>query len=158
MDRLTSRVENETDEQYFARVRAIRNYRKAVRRDFFRRKAILKKFDQLSPRPGVFTGAALAGSFGERSVAGSGQCHDGDKAFPPITGADETNLCHKTMPLRDDENMGRNDTPPSSSGTDTLSDSGISTAKDQALPGQEQKPAITEEEKQPRFSGARVDK
>jgi hypothetical protein len=71
------REENETEEQHLFRVRIIRNYRKAVRREFFRRRAILKKLDQLSARPGVVTACDRGGAGSERSVAGAGQGNDG---------------------------------------------------------------------------------
>ena len=134
--------DGETEEQYLFKVRIIRNYRKAVRREFFRRKAILAKLAELSSRPGVVTAGDRCGAGSERSAAGPGQCNDGGQSHPPITGA-ELNLSHKTMPERDDENMGQTDYLPSSSGCIRLS-MGIPTIDQAIQPGQEQKPALTD--------------
>ena len=56
-------------------------YRKAVRRDFFRRKAIYDKLAAVLCRAGVFTDGVFDG--GERSVAGPGQRTVRGQSLPP---------------------------------------------------------------------------
>ena len=70
-------------------IQKMKEYRKAVRRDFFRRKAIYDKFATFLCRTGVFTSAELPAGGSERSVAGPGQRTFGGQSLPPHTGAEK---------------------------------------------------------------------
>lgn len=138
---------DESEEMYQARIRAIRKYRAAVRRDWFRRQALLKRWlravdagdfsPALKPEKNIAgsSGVALATSRGNEVTALTGS-----PALPP--GVNNTISGLKTMHESDDEIKGQIDRLPSSSGCDMPT--GITT-NDQALdPGQEQKPALTD--------------
>lgn len=85
-------------------------YRKAVRRDFFRRRAIYRKCALSLVRRGVFTEGEVLAALGERSVAAPGQRTSRTQSLPPRTGAEKKGISsRKAMPARDDENKGRPD-------------------------------------------------
>lgn len=140
-------------------------HRKAVRRDFFRRKAIFKKVDEFLLKTGVFTGGYRGGADGEQSVAGfkPGELQRPTPDPLPNTGANENSILisgRKAMPERDDGNKAQPDQLRPSSGAEALSDSSKSEQGKLpgAQPGQEQTPAQTREEERPECMRASVDK
>lgn len=146
---------DETEEEKILHLRrlewdkkAIKNmidYRKAVRRDFFRRRAIYRKCAMSLVRRGVFTEGEVLAALGERSVATPVQRTFRGQSLPPHTGAEKKEFpVVKQCPQRDGEKMGRIDYPPSSSGCEIPT--GM-TPMTRHKPGQEQKPAISEEER-----------
>lgn len=84
-------------------------YRKAVRRDFFRRRAIYRKCALSLCRRGVFTEGEVLAALGERSVAAPGQRISRTQSLPLLNGAQKKFYSRKTTPERDGENKGRND-------------------------------------------------
>ena len=118
-------------------------HRKAVRRDYFRRKAIEKKMLDILSQNGVFTWTDRFGRPSERSVAVLGAAgNEKSKAISSLHVAKLTISSRKTMPERDGEKMGQTDYLSSSSGCDMPT--GITTIDQAIQPGQEQKPALTD--------------
>jgi hypothetical protein len=84
-------------------------YRKAVRRNYFRRRGWEKKMAVILLRAGVVTDGDRGGAGSEQSAAGSGQVNMRAPATAfHLNGAD-LNLSHKTMGESHDENMGQSD-------------------------------------------------
>jgi len=132
--------DGETEEQHQMRLRVLRRYRKAVRRDLFRSRAIAKRFGDLL-RPGVFTAGRACAPDGERSVAGPVPGNAGNPLPPPTRRRlSHFGLSHETMGESHDETTGRNDSPPSSSNSDTPDGYDCHQVD---IPGQEQEPANT---------------
>lgn len=91
-------------------IKSMKDYRKAVRRDFFRRRAIYRKCAMSLVRRGVFTEGEVLAALGERSVAAPGQRTFSSQSLPPLTGAEKKLISsRKAMLERDDENKGRTD-------------------------------------------------
>lgn len=138
-----------TDEEIQKRIQILQiKYRKAVRREYFRRQGALKRLLRMAGAGNSAVASAAAEcSPAPRGVAPLPLGNEvpplpaSPSAMPP--GVNEPNLSRKAMPERDDETKGQTDYLSSSSGCDMLT--GIEQAtKDQATPGQEQKPAMTE--------------
>lgn len=146
------------DEKQFDLAKKI--YRKAVRRDFFRRKAIIRKVMNLLSQAGVFTPGHRGGTWSEQSVAGlgAGERKRPTPDFLPLNGAEIKDLGCKTKGVSHDGNMGQTNHLPPSIICDVPTDGHQGQLTGAADPVREQMPAQTEEEEQPTSRWASLDK